>query len=230
MQTGKLQRPLHRSGIVMSFVRFHHPADVSVAKGTSVTDRSSLLLKASEVAVWQQSQDILARAHAEAGRIRSEALHAFEEEKKRGYQEGLEQAQMDQTDQMIETASRTVDYFAGVEQRIVGLVMQSLRRVIADFSDTERVMAVVRSGLAVMRNQKQLTLRLAPEQVPVVKDRARELLESFPGVGLLDIVADQRLQGDAAILESELGVVQASIEKQLQAIEHSFTKILGSRM
>ena len=214
----------------MSFVRFHHSADASVAKQTSVTDSSSSVLKAAEVAVWQQSQDILAQARAQAEQIVSQAQHAFETEKQRGYQEGLEQAQMDQTDQMIETASRTVDYFAGVEQRIVGLVMQSMRRVIADFSDTERVMAVVRSSLAVMRNQKQLTLRLSPDNVDVVKQRARELLEDYPGVGLLDIVADPRLQGDAAILESELGVVQASIEKQLQAIEQSFTKILGSRM
>jgi type III secretion protein L len=213
----------------MSFVRFLHASDVC-ANAVSVTNRLSTVLKAPEVAVWQQSQDILAQAHAQAEHIRSQAQQAFEEEKKRGYQEGLEQAQMDQTERMIETATRTVDYFAGVEQKMVGLVMQSMRRVIADFSDTERVMAVVRSGLSVMRNQKQLTLRLAPDRVDVVKERARELLENFPGIGLLDIVADPRLKDDAAILESELGVVQASIEKQLLAIEQSFTKILGSRM
>ena len=214
----------------MSFVRFTGSVASSGAEGSSVTDRLNPVLTAAEVAVWQQAQDILAQAHAEAAQIRAKAEQAFEAEKIRGYQDGIEQAQMDQTDQMIETASRTIDYFAGIEQRIVGLVMQSVRRVITDFTDTERVLAVVRSSLAVMRNQKHLTLRLAPENVEIVKDRARELLESFPGVGLLDIVADPRLKGDAAILESELGVVQASIEKQLQAIEHSFTKILGSRM
>ena len=214
----------------MSFVRFTGLVASPSAAGVSVTDRLNPVLSAAEVAIWQQTQDILAQAHAEAAQIRAKAQQAFEDEKIRGYQDGLAQAQMDQTDQMIETASRTVDYFAGIEQRIVGLVMQSIRRVIADFSDTERVLAVVRSGLAVMRNQKHLTLRLAPENVEIVKHRARELLESFPGVGLLDIVADPRLKGDAAILESELGVVQASIEKQLQAIEQSFSKILGSRM
>ena len=82
-------------------------------------------------------------------------------------------------------------------------------------------MAVVRSGLAVMRNQKQLTLRLSPESAEQVRARAQELLERFPGVGMLDIVADARLKGEGAILESEIGVVEASIDKQLEALEEA---------
>ena len=131
---------------------------------------------------------------------------------------------------MIEHASRMVDHFAAVEGRMVSLVMQAVRRIVSDFSDTERVLAVVRNGLAVMRTQKQLTLRMAPDVVETVKSRATELLEAFPGVGMLDFVADSRLKGDAAILESDIGVVEASIETQLQAIEQAFTKILGSRV
>ncbi|NBS63064.1 MAG: hypothetical protein EBT33_01785 [Betaproteobacteria bacterium] len=57
-----------------------------------------------------------------------------------------------------------------------------------------------------------------------------ELLEQFPGVGILDIVADPRLKQDATILESEIGLVEASIESQLQAIEQGFQKVLGSRV
>ena len=52
----------------------------------------------------------------------------------------------------------------------------------------------------------------------------------FPGVGIMDIVQDSRLKGDAAILESEMGVVEASVELQLQALEQGFAKLLGSRV
>jgi len=173
---------------------------------------------------------VLAQAHEQSQLIRTQAEQFYESEKARGYAEGLEQVELEQIDRMIDVAGKTVDYFAGMEQRVVKLVMQSVRRVIDDFSDEERVMAVVRSGLAVMRNQKQLTLRLSSEHVDSVRARANELLERFPGVGMLDIVADPRLKGDAAILESDIGVVQASIDKQLEALENSFQKILGSRM
>jgi type III secretion protein L len=108
--------------------------------------------------------------------------------------------------------------------------MNAVRRIMADFDDTTRVLAVVQSGLSVMRNQKQLTLRLSPEHAATVRERAQHLLERFPGVGMMDIVPDNRLKGDAAILESEMGVVEASVELQLKAIEQGFTKLLGSRI
>jgi type III secretion protein L len=192
-------------------------------------DPAQVVLKAKDVAVWTDAQALLERARSDAERIRLEATQAFESEKSRGYEEGLQEARLEQTERMIENATRMVEFFASVEQRMVGLVMDAVRRIIADYSDAERVMAVVRSGLHVMRNQKQLTLRLAPEHAPQVSARAAELLQSFPGIGMLDIVPDSRLKGDAAILESEIGVVEASIDMQMQALERGFQKMLGSR-
>jgi type III secretion protein L len=158
------------------------------------------------------------------------ARQQLEAERARGYQQGLDEARLELTERMIETASRTVELFASIEQRMVSLVMDAVRRLMADFSDTERVMAVVRSALSVLRTQRQLTLRIAPDHVEHVRARASELLEQFPGVGILDIVADPRLKHDATILESEIGLVEASIESQLQAIEQGFQKVLGSRV
>lgn len=193
-------------------------------------DPSRLVMPSEEVAVWMDAQALLSRAREDADRIRQEALDALEAHKRKGYEEGLAAAQMEQAERMIDNASRMVDFFASVEQRMVGLVMESMRRIIDDFDDTQRVMAVVRSGLAVLRNQKQLTLRLAPQHVEAVKERAAELLSAFPGIGMLDIVGDSRLKGDAAILESDIGVVEASTEMQLQALEQGFRKMLGSRV
>jgi type III secretion protein L len=218
----------------MTFIRFAALTSVPDAQAdmaSSVrTDASQQVLSASDAQVWVQAQDLLAQARTEAQRIKQQALREREAEKQRGYEEGMAQAQMEQVERMMETAERTVTYFASMEQRIVELVMQALRRVVADFSDTERVTMVVKSGLAVMRNQKQLTLRISPEHADTVRANASHLLETFPGVGMLDIVPDPRLRGDATILESELGVVQASMAQQLNAIEAGFRKVLGSRV
>lgn len=75
-----------------------------------------------------------------------------------------------------------------------------------------------------------MTLRLPPAQVEAVRARSNELLAAYPGVGYLDIVPDARLQGDACILESEIGLVEASIEGQIAALQGAFQKVLGSRI
>jgi len=208
----------------MSFVRLNS------SKTLGSLDLADPVIPASEAVVWLDAVQLLEDARKEAAQLLGSAQQQLEAERQRGYQQGLEEARLELTERMIETASRTVELFASIEQRMVTLVMDAVRRLMSDFSDSERVMAVVRSALSVLRNQRQLTLRIAPDHVEHVRARASELLEQFPGVGILDIVPDPRLKHDATILESEIGVVEASIESQLQAIEQGFHKVLGSRV
>lgn len=183
-----------------------------------------------EVCALRTADELLRLAHEQADRIALEAQESFERERERGYREGLEQAKLEQTEQMIENVSRTVDYFSAVETRMVDLVMQTVRKIISDFDDEERVLIAVRNALSVVRHQKTMTLRVRGQQVDAVKQRINDILAAFPGVGYLDIVADNRLGADACIVESEIGTVEASIEGQLQALQQAFVKVLGSRV
>ncbi|HSW06933.1 HrpE/YscL family type III secretion apparatus protein [Aquabacterium sp.] len=193
-----------------------------LAPGTTVLKREDWL-------VWRDAAEAVQAARDEAAAITVAAAQAFEAERLRGYAEGREQAQLEQAERMIEQVGRAVDYFSRVEQRMVELVMQAVQRVIGDFGDRERVVAVVKSALAVVRHQKQVTLRVAPDQMGAVQEAQNELLAAFPGVGYLDVVPDARLSADACILETEIGIVEASIAGQLQALHQAFTAVLGSR-
>jgi len=193
-------------------------------------DPSRKIIRFAEVAALHDAQQLIAAANAQAEAIVAQARAAFEAERKRGYEEGIEEAKLEQAEQMIENVSRTIDYFGKVESRMVDLVMQALRKIISDFNDEERVLITVKNVLSVVRNQKQMTLRLNPNQVEMVKARVNDLLANYPGVGYLDIVADSRLKPDSCILESDIGLVEASMEGQLEALKNAFTKVLGSRI
>ena len=193
-------------------------------------DTSSKIIRFADVAALHEAQQLIVAANAQADAIVAGAQAAFQAERQRGYAEGIEEAKLEQAEQMIENVSRTIDYFGKVETRMVELVMQALRKIISDFNDEDRVLITVKNVLSVVRNQKQMTLRLNPNQVEIVKARVNDLLANYPGVGYLDIVADSRLQLDSCILESDIGLVEASMEGQLQALENAFTKVLGSRI
>lgn len=194
-----------------------------------VDTRVQILAGADRLA-WADAQTLLEHAHSQAETIIAGAQAAFDAERERGYAEGREAALLDQAEKMIETVGRTVDYFANVESEMVELVMQSVRRVVDGFDSRETVMAVVRNALAVVRNQKHMTLRLHPDEVDVVKARVNELLAAYPGVGYLDIIADARLVRGACILESEIGMVEASLDGQIEALRRAFQRTLGSRV
>ena len=188
------------------------------------------VLSGADRIVWAEAQSLLAHAREQAEAIVASAQSAFEAERERGYAEGREKALLDQAEKMIETVGRTVDYFASVENDMVELVMQSVRRVVDGFDRRETVMAVVRNALAVVRNQKHMTLRLHPDDVNTVRARVNELLAAYPGVGYLDIMEDARLERGACILESEIGMVEASLDGQIAALRNAFQRMLGRRV
>lgn len=193
------------------------------------TDPSEKILTAESVSVFRNACQVVSDAQMEAEEIISNAKNAFEAECRRGFEVGLEMARREQAEKMIEHVSRTVDYLSRIETRMVDLVMCALQKIISEFDDTERVLIVVRNSLSVVRSQKQMTLRLHPTRVEIVRSHLSDLLSSYPNISFLDLTADARVNPGACILESEIGVVESSIDDQLEAIRATFARILGSR-
>ncbi|MGE0329471.1 MAG: HrpE/YscL family type III secretion apparatus protein [Ramlibacter sp.] len=191
-------------------------------------DPTAGVVRAQDLAAWVEAEQAVAAARGQAQAIMDAAQAAFEAERQRGYQQGTELARTEASQHMAEQVARTDAYFTQIEDRLVALVMQGIRKIILGYTDHERVVQSVRSALAAVRNQKQMTLRVHPANVQHVESRTAELLAGYPGVALLDVVGDMRLPADGCVLESDIGVVEASTEGQLAALEAAFRKARGA--
>ena len=189
------------------------------------------LVKATEVATAKSAVEIIAAAEAEAAQIREEAKAAFEAEKKRGYDKGLQDGKMEIAMQKLEQVDQSVAFMESVEGKMADIVMKALRSCVEEIGDKEMVVNIVRKTMkAVIRTQRHVTLKVAPEMVAVVKERITALRTDYPTVETFDVVEDPRLKGPACILETEAGVADASVETQLAAIERSLKQhIAGGR-
>jgi len=187
------------------------------------------VIKADEYRLLVAAREIIDVASAHADRIVGEADAAYQAECDRGYAEGLANARLEEAEKMMENVSRTIDYFARVEADAVELVMSAVRKIFADFKDEEKVAIVVRGALAAVRSQKTITLRLHPDQVSVVKERINDILSGFPAIGFVDVVGDGRLEPHACIVETEIGLVETSLDGQLSALRKAFQRVLGEQ-
>ena len=186
---------------------------------------SGRLVKAEEVAAVRTADEALAAAEAEAARIREEAKTAFEDEKKRGYEEGLAQGRMEIAEKKLEMLDETVTYMESVEGRMADIVMKALHKCVEEIGDRELVVQVVRKVMsAVIRTQKQVTLKVAPDMAPVVRERLSLILADYPTVEHIDVIEDDRLHGPACMIETEAGVADGSVDSQLAAIERSIKR------
>jgi len=196
-----------------------------VKKNTLELHAPTRLVKAAEAATVRRVEEILADAEAEAARIRASAQEAFEQEKQRGYEEGLEEGKADIVSRKLELLDESVAFMESVEGKMEEVVMTALKKCVMEIGDEEMVIQIVRKVMnAVIRNQRQITLKVAPEMVPVVRSRLNELLADYPLMENIDVQENTRLKGAACMIETEAGVADASVETQLAAIEKSLKR------
>ena len=190
---------------------------------TLASDRR--LVKASDVATAVSAEAIIAAAESEAARIREEAKAAYEEEKKRGYDKGLQDGKLEIAMQKLDQVNQSVAFMESVEGKMADIVMKALKSCVVEIGDKELVVNIVRKTMdAVIRTQRHVTLKVAAEMVATVKERIADLRLDYPTVETFDVVEDSRLKGPACILETEAGVADASVETQLAAIERSLKR------
>ena len=187
------------------------------------TDRR--LVKAADVAVVQTAESVIAAAEADAARIREEAKKMFEEERRRGYEKGLSDGKGEIALQKLDLVDSSVAFMESVETKMADVVMNALRKCVEEIGDREMVVQIVKKMMhAVIRTQKHVTLKVAPEMVESVKARLEEIRSAYPTVETADVVEDARLKGTSAVLETEAGVSDASVDTQLAAIEKSIRR------
>jgi len=188
-------------------------------------EAGSPIVTGEEAGVVAQAADIVAAAEAEAAKIIESAKAAYEDEKNRGYADGLAAARQDEIEKKLGLVDEAVLYMEKVEGRMGELVLKAMKKCVAEIGDKELVVQIVHKSMqAIVRAQRQVKIKVASDMVEVVKTRLAKILESFPSVAFAEVVEDPHLVGTACVVETDAGSVEASIDGQLTAIEKSIRR------
>lgn len=176
------------------------------------------VIKAAELDTLHEAAALIEAARAEAEEIRKKAEAVYNERYEAGYTDGVEAGKMEHAEKMMETVLASVEFIENIENTVVSVVNQSVRRIIGELDEETRIRKIVSTALNTVRGQQKVTVRVSPVDEPAVT----KAFAAMTSGSFLNVVADTRLKEGSCILESELGVVDASLETQLKALEHAF--------
>ncbi|MBR0459674.1 MAG: hypothetical protein IJJ26_10600 [Victivallales bacterium] len=183
-----------------------------VKKDTFELHSASRLVKANEVAAIVQVDDVLQMARAE------------------GYDKGLQDGKMEIAMQKFELVESSVQYMESVEDKMSQIVMKALRKCIDEIGNEELVVQVTKKAMkAIVRNQQQITVKVNPAMIPVVRERLQDIQKDFPSLNYVELAEDGKLDMRSCVVETAAGSVDASIDGQLAAIEKSIKKSFERR-
>jgi flagellar assembly protein FliH len=163
----------------------------------------------------------LAAAQAEAHAIRAQA-------RAEGHADGLEaglaegRTQLAAALQALETAHAEVvalreSTAEAVERDAVELAVQLAEKIVAGTLEAEpaRVLDVVRGALRRLSERRRVTVLVHPDDLELVRAAADGFAAELGGIEHCEVQAERRLSRGSAIVRTDEGQVDASIETQL---------------
>ena len=193
---------------------------VEPGKATTTVPRRPVarILRAAEARAWQDGHAFLDEARRDAQQLRDAARRAYAAEYAQGYEDGKARGDADAARLVSETAVKVDRYLGGLEAEIINLALDVVRRVLGEFDASMLVAKAAAQAVTEIRRAKYLKVRLHPASVNRVRDELNAVLRESDLGMTVEIDADDTLATGACILSTDIAVIDASIEAQLNAI------------
>ena len=115
-----------------------------------------------------------------------------------------------------------------IEKEVVELALAIARQVICQeiTIDREIVVCVAREALAKVEDPGRIKIKMSPSDLQFIKETRSQLSNLIENIDNVTLEAAENIQSGGCIIETDLGEIDARIEKQLQAVEESFRTAL----
>jgi len=182
----------------------------------------------------KRAREIIAEAEARAQQMMIDAEAAIEQEmenaKQLGFAEGMAKAEEEalarknfeagELQQMINSIrverERVID---SLEGEVIETVIEIAKKTVhTQIRDNEVFLCLVRSEMAELKSTENITVSVAVEDFVRVFGNADGVKEEFPD-GNVKVVADKELSVGDCIIETDVEVVDCSVDGQLEKLE-----------
>jgi len=169
-------------------------------------------------------RNLISRAQEEAGTIRENAA-------KEGYKEGLEKAQSD-----IEQVKTAIENFLKAKQEVFEYIAPDILEISIDIArkivkheieqNPEIVLATILDVLKnISQDEAKITIKVNPEQLVLTKNSIPEIIALTELETKIHVLADESIDVGSCIVLTSNGVVDATVNTQLEIIKEAFKGI-----
>jgi len=108
------------------------------------------------------------------------------------------------------------------ESLLMPLALEAARRIVAEMPITpELVERVVREALQQAEDTAEVTIRVHPDDLALLRQYGSELLQGLPGSGPLKFVASSEVSRGGCLIQTRFGLVDARRETKLEQLQQT---------
>ena len=179
----------------------------------------STLIAASELLKKTQSQSLEYRQE-----VAKECEVLKEEAQKAGFDEGLQQW----NDQIGALAKEVGNVRKDMEKALVPLALTAIKKIVGHALEIEpeTIVDIIATSLKSVSQHHKIHIYVNKGDLDVVEKKRNELKVIFEHLERLSISAREDVDEGGCIIETEVGIINATLENQLKALEKAFHALL----
>jgi type III secretion protein L len=139
---------------------------------------------------------------------------------------GVEEATEEIQDRLFAIAEASANAISRTEERIFDMAVQIARRIIGSFDEADIAARVAKKSMALSAHSGFIRLRVAPGAVEQLRERLDDILPTAMASTSVEVIGDARVHGGGCIMETDAGLIDATIDSQIAAIERGLHRSL----
>ena len=168
-----------------------------------------------------KARELLQKAQKEAESILQKAEEAAEKQRQNGYDTGYQEGLAQTTELLMKARLEQEQFLKNANRDLMDLAFKIAEKIIGKQLeiDPDTIISIVKQAMQTVRQTKQLTIRVHPDDAKRLKANEEELQEALGRQRFLDVVEDRKVQPGGCIIESEIGTVEAQLSTQLERLK-----------
>lgn len=169
-------------------------------------------------------RNIVSRAQDEAKSIREQAV-------KEGHKIGIENAAEDiqaLNDAIVEFFNYKEEIFDNIAPHILEIAVQIAKKIINTEikQDKNALISLIKTALGdTFKLENRITVKVMPQDVATVRENLPEALSADSIEASIKVIPDENIQSGGAIIITDNGIIDATIDTGLSILELAFKKI-----
>ena len=186
------------------------------------------VIPAEDFSTLMEAKEILSRAKEDAAhykkQVEKECVGLKEKAKEEGFAEGLTQfnAHLIQFDKQLRVLR------AELQKQILPLALKAAKKIVADqlSLSPETIVDIVIQALAPVTQNQRITIYVNKDDKDALESQKPRIKSYLEHVQVLTIKERDDVSHGGCIIETESGIINATIENQWRALESAFEKFM----
>lgn len=184
------------------------------------------LIKANDYSTLVEASDLVNKAKEDAQKLLENTEKECETLRKEANEKGFEEGLLKFNEQILYLNEQLKAIRHNLQQMVLPIALKAAKRIVGKELETfpETIVDIVMQAIAPIAESHRVTIYINKDDKAILEAQKPKLQEQMQQVDILTIQEKADIERGGCIIQTEGGMINATIENQWKALERAFEK------